>query len=174
MKSKLLMLGVTALISLTSCQKDDSSEMLQSPTVKQSKSNSKATSAATSPQGWGIHRKFYKSTKDCAAPKESCFDDVVITPTKYADITTCISGGATVVGRYFSGTYWHSFMPGLLDAAYSSALNDLKSGNYYFEEETNPISGHKFLLVKDASVTNEQEPKYVFEFIIEDDIVVVD
>jgi hypothetical protein len=174
MKSKLLILGVTALISLTSCQKDDSSEMLQSPNVKQSKSNPKATTAVPTPAGWGIHRKFYTSTKECAAPKESCFDDVIITPTKYADITTCLAGGATVVGTYFNGTSWHSFMPGLLDVANSDALSALQSGNYYLEEETNPTNGHKFVLVKDASVTDEQEPKYVFEFIIEDDVVVVE
>ena len=64
-------------------------------------------------------------------------------------------------------------MPGLLDPANSVTLTDLQSGNYYFEEQTNTTTGHKFILVKDASITDEQDPIYVFEFIIEDDVVIV-
>jgi hypothetical protein len=174
MKNKLLILGIAVLFSVTACQKDDSAEMLQSSSVKQSKPNSNSKITTTTPVGWGKNLHWVGAPHfDCYVPAVDCYDEVVITSPKFAEITTCVSGGATTVGSYFNGTDWHTYMPGLLDSDNSATLTDLQSGDYYFEEETNTTTGHKFILVKDVNITEEQDPKYVFEFTIEDDIVIV-
>lgn len=165
MKKIFILFGALALLTVSACQKEEVQESISQPTAKTNSSKSGISTIAQTVKG--LNRTWYAQEGKCKTPAKDCFDDVIIKPKVHDDLMACVANGPTAVGSYFNGTAWHDYLPDLLDQSNATLLTDLQSGQFYFEADSNPDTNHEFILVYQLGAPSGNNPKYVFDFIVQ-------
>jgi PBP1b-binding outer membrane lipoprotein LpoB len=143
MKKLILIIPVfTIALIFTDCSKEG---VNSSATPQSVKSNLTSPTATEKPP----LRTYNVLTTYCEAPAQNCASTDVIIKPKFADAIRHMLTGNTAVVDYFNSEEWQDNFPDVVED--SILLNDLRSGNYYIQENVNASTGVDYYLAKNTS-----------------------